>query len=295
MIGYHQGEIEVQEKSCLREEASRISKIIRNDIPDVAARFIERQVMLIIGLKDEKGFVWASLVYGEPGFVKAVDQQTISVLSLPFKSDPLFVGMKAGNNLGILAIEFATRKRMRLNGLITQVHDTGFNVKTREVYSNCPKFIHSRKFSGFETMKSIETKKSTQLDKGQIEKIRLADTFFIATHHLESGADVSHRGGLPGFVHIVDPCTLVIKDYTGNAMFNTLGNLVENPQMGLLFLDFEAGDLLQVNGEATVQWEGTEKSIYFNVRQIRSVIGGFPLRWEFGSYSPFNPPILDQN
>jgi len=292
MMEYHRGEIEVQEKSCLREEASRVSKIIRSDIPDVAARFIEQQVMLIIGLQDEKGFVWASVIYGKPGFVKVVDQQTISVSSLPLLSDPLFTGLKAGNTIGILAIEFATRKRMRVNGLITEVHDAGFNVKTREVYSNCPKFIQSRTFSGFKTMKSIEPKISTQLDKDQIEKVRRADTFFIATHHLKHGADASHRGGLPGFVHIIDSSTLVIKDYVGNAMFNTLGNLVENSQTGLLFLDFEAGDLLQINGEATIQWKETEKLIQFKVKQVRSHIGGFPLKWEFGNYSPFNPPVL---
>lgn len=141
-------------------------------------------------------------------------------------------------------------------------------------------------------MKRQEPKLATHLDKDQKEMIREADTFFIATHHLEHGADASHRGGLPGFVHIADPPqTLLIKDYPGNHMFNTLGNLVENKQTGLLFLDFEAGNLLQINGESTVHWEGTERFIHFKVRQVRSVIGGFPLQWEFGNYSPFNPSL----
>lgn len=291
MMRYHRGEIEVQEKSSLRDEASRVSKIIREDMPEVAARFIAQQIMLIVGLMDENGFVWASVVYGEPGFVKALDKHTLSVSSLPQQSDPLFAGIEAGNTIGILAIEFATRKRMRVNGRITQVYEDGFEVETREVYSNCPKYIQSRTFIDFKTMNRMEPASSTQLDKDQVEMIRRSDTFFIATHHLERGADASHRGGLPGFVQVVDTRTLVIKDYTGNAMFNTLGNVVENPQTGLLFLDFEAGDLLQINGEASVQWEGTEKSMYVHVKQIRSVSGGFPLRWEFGSYSPFNPPV----
>ncbi|GIQ69074.1 pyridoxamine 5'-phosphate oxidase family protein [Xylanibacillus composti] len=280
----------VQEKSCLRDEASRVSKMIRNDIPDVAARFIETQVMLIIGLRDEHDFVWASAVYGEPGFVKAVDAHTISISSLPLESDPIFAGIKSGQTIGMLAIEFATRRRMRVNGLITQVHKNGFLVRTREVYANCPKYIQSRTFSGFKPMRQVEPRLSSRLDQEQMEAIRRSDTFFIATHHSESGADASHRGGLPGFVHIVDERTLMIQDYKGNAMFNTLGNIAENPQTGLLFLDFEAGDLLQINGETTVQWEGSERSIYFRVRQIRSVVGGFPLNWTFGSYSPFNPP-----
>ncbi len=289
MMKYHRGEIEVQEKACLREEASRVSKIVRENIVDVAARFIEKQVMLIIGLQDDNGLVWTSVVYERPGFVKVVDSQTISVRALPQPSDPIFAGLKTGNTIGILAIEFETRKRMRVNGIITKVHGTGFTVETREVYSNCPKFIQSRTFLGFQTMKRQEPKLATHLDKDQKEMIREADTFFIATHHLEHGADASHRGGLPGFVHIADPQTLLIKDYPGNHMFNTLGNLVENKQTGLLFLDFEAGNLLQINGESTVHWEGTERCIHLNVKQIRNVIGGFPLEWQFGSYSSFNP------
>ncbi|GAE32980.1 pyridoxamine 5'-phosphate oxidase family protein [Alkalihalobacillus hemicellulosilyticus] len=289
MMRYHQGEINVQEKSCLRDEASRVSKIIHDTIPEVAAQFIEQQVMLIIGVRNENDFVWASVIYDESGFVKVVDAHTIFVSSLPLESDPVFAGIKVGHSIGILAIEFATRKRMRVNGLITQVHENGFLVKTREVYSNCPKYIQSRTFSGFKPMKRIKPRLATQLDLEQMEMIRRSDTFFIATHHSESGADASHRGGLPGFVHIVDQRTLVIQDYKGNAMFNTLGNIVENPQTGLLFLDFEAGNLLQINGETTVQWVGSERSICFNVRQIRNVIGGFPLRWTFESYSPSNP------
>jgi len=279
MADYHRGEIVVQEQSCLREEASRVSRIIRGDMPEAAARFLEQQVMLILGLRDDNGLVWAYVIYGEPGFVQAADAHTVSVSSLPSESDPLWADIKSGRMIGMLAIEFATRRRMRVNGRITQVHANGFHVRTREVYSNCPKYIQPRTFTGFKPMTAMAPRLSTRLDQAQMDTIRRSDTFFIATHHSESGADASHRGGLPGFVHIVDQRTLAIPDYRGNAMFNTLGNIAENPQTGLLFLDYEEGNLLQINGDTTIQWEGSERSILFRVRTIRSVIGGFPLGW----------------
>ena len=61
------------------------------------------------------------------------------------------------------------------------------------------------------------------------------------------GADISHRGGRPGFVR-VDGDVLTIPDFRGNRYFNTLGNLIAEPRASLLFVDFETGDLLQLQG-----------------------------------------------
>jgi predicted pyridoxine 5'-phosphate oxidase superfamily flavin-nucleotide-binding protein len=88
-------------------------------------------------------------------------------------------------------------------------------VATQRVYVNCPKYIQAR---------VLET----------------------------SGSDASRRGGSPGFVRFVDENTLELPNYSGNTMFNTLGNIAANPSAGLLFLDFERGDTLQITGEARV-------------------------------------------
>ena len=289
MMDYHAGEIEVQVQSNMREEAKRVSKIIRAVMPDVAARFMEQQIMVLLGVVDEDGMVWSTVVYGEPGFVKALDAQTAFVSSLPHSSDPVMKAIRTGQPIGILAIEFATRKRMRVNGVISQVHADGFHVTTREVYSNCPKYIQARTFLGFKDKRSLATSHSTTIDQELRAKIQRCDTLFIATYHEERGADMSHRGGSPGFIEQTDERTLFIRDYPGNAMFNTLGNITLHSQTGLLFLDFETGDFTQMNGRSTIQWQGTEKWLTFHVKHIRRVAGGFPLRWEFGSYSPFNP------
>jgi hypothetical protein len=54
------------------------------------------------------------------------------------------------------------------------------------------------------------------------------------------GADISHRGGLPGFVRVQGD-ELTIPDFRGNRYFNTLGNLIAEPRASLLFIDFEKG------------------------------------------------------
>lgn len=76
--------------------------------------------------------------------------------------------------------------------------------------------------------------------------------FFLATADAEGRPECSYKGGLPGFVRILDPQTLVFPSYDGNGMFKSLGNLLVNPSVGMLFIDFEAPRRLRVNGSATL-------------------------------------------
>jgi hypothetical protein len=76
--------------------------------------------------------------------------------------------------------------------------------------------------------------------------------FFLATADSEGHPDCSYKGGLPGFVRVVDKQTLAFPSYDGNGMFKSLGNILANPHVGLLFIDFEKPNRLRVTGEASV-------------------------------------------
>jgi predicted pyridoxine 5'-phosphate oxidase superfamily flavin-nucleotide-binding protein len=79
--------------------------------------------------------------------------------------------------------------------------------------------------------------------------------FFLATTDAEGWPDCSYKGGLPGFVRVVDAHTLAFPSYDGNGMFRSLGNIRVNPRVGMLFIDFERPKRLRVNGEASVHEE----------------------------------------
>jgi uncharacterized protein len=76
--------------------------------------------------------------------------------------------------------------------------------------------------------------------------------FFVATSDADGHPDCSYKGGMPGFVRVIDGCTLAIPDYDGNGMYRTWGNVVANPHVGLLFIDFEQPKRIRVNGTALV-------------------------------------------
>jgi len=90
----------------------------------------------------------------------------------------------------------------------------------------------------------------TEEDRTFIESRPL---FFLATADAQGRPDCSYKGGVPGFVRVVDPHTLAFPNYDGNGMFKSLGNILLNPHVGLLFIDFERPNRLRVNGTATVQ------------------------------------------
>ncbi len=90
----------------------------------------------------------------------------------------------------------------------------------------------------------------TDEDRDFIERSAM---LFIATADAEGRPDCSYKGGLPGFVRVLDERTLAIPDYDGNGMYRTWGNVLVNPHVGLLFLDFENPKRIRVNGTATVR------------------------------------------
>ena len=132
------------------------------------------------------------------------------------------------------------------------------------------------------------------------EMIALADNFYIATHCNDGadvvtcGADVSHRGGKPGFVRIENDRVLKFPDFYGNNHFNTIGNIHRNPRAGLLFVDFENGDLLYLTCAAEIIWDGEERNAFngaerlvkFTLDQGLLVENAMPVRWNFLEYSP---------
>jgi uncharacterized protein len=87
------------------------------------------------------------------------------------------------------------------------------------------------------------------------EVIEESTMLFLATADAEGHPECSYKGGLPGFVRVVDERTLVFPDYDGNGMFKSLGNVMTNPHVGLLFIDFEQPGRLRINGTATIHGE----------------------------------------
>jgi len=79
--------------------------------------------------------------------------------------------------------------------------------------------------------------------------------FFLATADADGQPDCSYKGGQPGFVRVIAEDVLAFPSYDGNGMFKSLGNVLANPLVGMLFIDFASPRRLRVNGKATIDFE----------------------------------------
>jgi hypothetical protein len=169
------------------------------------------------------------------------------------------------------------------------------HLRVLQSFGNCPQYIQTRAVE--EAPASTIPAEAVAVDAAEVvEQIARADTFFVATasNGDNGGVDISHRGGLPGFVKARDG-VLTVPDFRGNRFFNTLGNLIADPRAALLFVDFETGDLLHLRGRVEIDWEpsvgeawpeGVQRQWRFFAEQAWRRPAALPLRWVFGDFSP---------
>jgi uncharacterized protein len=301
---FHAGELAIQARLGFQQQLDKQGRrVIRDYLTEQHQQFFAQLPYVIVGTVDAAGSLWASMLVGEPGFLSSPDPHTLQVTAKPLFGDPLTTILADGIDIGLLGIELHTRRRNRLNGIVVTNHIDSFEVQVGQSFGNCPQYIQARMFElgEFDLAAPKPVKKFSALGSIERSTIAGADTFFITTAYQDRsagaarGVDVSHRGGKPGFVRIDDDLTLTVPDFAGNHHFNTFGNLALNPLVGLLFVDFELGNLLYLTGTAEVMWAGSEISLYegaerlFRVRIDRGYLveGSLPLQWSQPQFSPF--------
>jgi uncharacterized protein len=270
---------------------------IRGLMPEQHRTFFAALPYILVAVSDRDGWPLATLLEGDPGFVTSPDPATLRIHALPSAGDPAAGMIRVGDDVGILGIDFGTRRRNRANGAVASRDPSGFTVAVRQSFGNCPQYIQRRTITRAGAPAG-PTRELASLDHDARAFIERADTFFVASRSragagAAGGADISHRGGRPGFVR-VDGDTLFIPDFRGNRYFNTLGNLVGEPRASLLFLDFQTGDLLQLQGLAGIDWsdssgalvEGAERLWQLRVTRGWYRPGGAAMRGTFLDYSP---------
>ena len=300
---FHRGEQAAQQRLGVREQMERFgSRVIRDHMPDQHREFYGQLPFIMVGHADKAGWPWASILFNPPGFITSANGSSLEINALPVTGDPLADALMPGTPLGLLGIELPTRRRNRLSAHITHRSADGMRLAVDQAFGNCPQYIQTRDLEQVDadSMPTTRVHEVVRLDSRARALIQQSDTFFVASHadtgsgEASDGADVSHRGGRPGFVRVDDDRTLTIPDYMGNNHYNTLGNFIETPRAGLLFLDFQRGHLLTLTGTVEIIWdspeaehfEGAQRLWKFHVDRGRWITDALPLRWKLDTYSP---------
>lgn len=300
---FHPGELLIQKLAGEVEGARQNGHMVSDVITEGALPFLREQQMLIVGSSSPDGSLWASILFGPRGFVESEDGKNLNIhLGQDARDDldPFWKNAHPGTRIGTLAVDLATRRRLRINGRLTAIEPDFLTATVEEAYPNCPKYIQ-RRLLRLEPIAPPRTGLGeggdtiTSVVRAIIEG---ADTLFVASSNPHGGTDASHRGGHPGFVTVMDERTLTVPDYRGNSMFTALGNIYLNPPAGILIVDFAGHRTLQLTGEAHVHWDrtrdvrlGTPTGRSWTLRVARWLLRPLPVvaDWEFVDSSPYNP------
>lgn len=306
---YHQGEIDIQKLVGERDRAILNGAVIKDEILGGALGFIDRQPLIIVASENSDGTLWASIIFGRPGFMHAPNNREVRIDLRETKTllgDTVLENLKRCPNVGTLLIELDTRRRLKINGRVSEISKSEMTISVLESFPLCPKYIQRRRvrLSSNAAEKSAEIQVfsgGTSLGQEERALIGRSDTMFAVTCHPKDRLDASHRGGAPGFVRVLGETRLQVPDYKGNSMFNSFGNLMENQQTAVIFVDFAQRRTLQISGRAEVllnqedplkETGGTNRFWTIDIdRWQTSALP--PLEHEFLDYSPFNPTGLD--
>ena len=302
---FHRGEQAVQERVGVREQLEGIGKrMIRTYMPDQHRELFLKIPTVLLGSIDADGQPWASILAKPRGLMTSASSTQLEFHAVPDDHDPLHRNLRVGALIGMLGLEPHTRRRNRMNGTVTACDGQGFVVQVHQSFGNCPKYIQGRSVLDLtaDDTGPGQVTHSAGLSAEMAALVAQADTYYIASACIEDeakegwnrGVDVSHRGGKCGFVRVDDEHTLLAPDFVGNFFFNTLGNLSVNPKAGLLFINFQNGDLLHLAVSADVIWEpqqiqrfaGAQRLMRYRVLSCCLRRGALPLRWSEPQLSP---------
>ncbi|KAK4958267.1 hypothetical protein LTR10_004693 [Elasticomyces elasticus] len=321
-ISWHEGETAMQ----------RLMKVPDMDNPTVPAlspqlaNHLQIAPLIAIGTLDKQGRPWTTLWGGEKGFARPLGGGIVGFrTAVTGHFDPVveeLVGKDAtgevvkeegeGRMVSGLTIDLETRKRVKMYGrmvagaLSTREDEvTGRNeavaeiqlvLKIEQSLGNCPKYLNRKHIIPHFARPGLVSD-SSKLSERALPLLAKADLFFVSSSGKQD-MDTNHRGGPPGFLRVLED-SVVWPEYSGNRLYQTLGNLYSNPLCGICVPDFETGDMLYLTGttkifsgkEANALLPRSNLCVQLTIDAARFVQNALPFRGEEGQRSPYNPVV----
>ncbi|PGH13323.1 hypothetical protein AJ79_03740 [Helicocarpus griseus UAMH5409] len=330
-VPWHHGEQKMHELMRVPEEENPSVPYLSPG----AAYTVQRSPLIALGTIDNQGQPWTTVWGGEAGFAAPVSQSIIGIRNFVDKSyDPVVETLFAGKDNGQvikeegegrlmsgLSVDLESRKRVKLMGRMVagslaglkaldsdkkgkepkHVGQAQLAVKIDQSLGNCPKYINRKHITPVVPDPKLMSH-SPQLPSGAVDLLGQTDTLFISSYH-EDSMDTNIRGGPRGFVRIVSNddsgAVLAYPEYSGNRLYQTLGNLQATPLAGYAFPDFETGNVLYLTGRAEVLigkdaaslLPRSNLAIKLTVTRAKYVENGLSFKGEPGDPSPYNPQV----
>jgi ferredoxin-NADP reductase len=326
---WHEGEAKMHKLTNVERQDNPTTPFLKPGAPQM----LQGAPLLALGTIDEQGRPWTTVWGGEAPLAQVVAESVVGIRTMvDKKTDPvidiLFSGKDdgevvkeqgAGRMISALTVNLETRKRVKLYGrmiagaldrigpqndqeAVIPVGQVQLVVKIEQSLNNCPKYLNCKRIHPVLPEPKLISDSLT-LPQQALGLIGRADTIFVSSCNHDNDMDSNIRGGPPGFVRVQSNddsgTVLVWPEYSGNNLYQTLGNLQSSPKAGLVFPDFETGDVLYVTGDtevligkqASAILPHSKLAVQLSLTGARFVQKGLPFRGELLERSPYNPKV----
>ncbi|EGD98956.1 oxidoreductase [Trichophyton tonsurans CBS 112818] len=334
-VQWHEGEKKMHELMHVPYEENPTAAFLSPG----AAALVQKCPLLALGTLDKQGRPWSTVWGGQAGFVGPVAQSIIGIRNvIDGTNDPVAETLLGGELAGTivkepppgrpmsaLPIDMENRRRVKLMGRMvagSMEEDTQEDPGNRSIgnttpqksaqiqlvmkvegsLGNCPKYINKKHITpALPHPKLISN--SPHLPQEALDLLGRIDTLFVASSHGNDSMDSNIRGGPPGFVRVLSNdstgAVIVYPEYSGNRLYQTLGNLQTTPLAGYAFPDFDLGHILYITGKTEVLvgkdaaklLPRSNLAVRVSVTAARYVENGLSFRGEAMQRSPYNPEV----
>ncbi|KAJ0380988.1 hypothetical protein COL26b_000829 [Colletotrichum chrysophilum] len=327
-IDWHEGELAVHNLLKVPTRPNPTSA----GLPASYGYRIAAAPLLALGTLDNEDRPWTTLWGGNAGAVaRPIAEDVLGVRSkVDVADDPVIRALWGGEEREIkegevvqpgggegkvvsgLAIDLSTRDRVKFGGkmvagAVTTVNGNGggelqIAVKVDESLGNCPKYLNKKDVRERESLVKGRVERGLPLSEDAAAVVTRADMVFLSSGTGET-MDTNHRGGSKGFVRVArnddGGVEIIYPEFSGNRLYQTLGNLRVNPRVGVAIPDFDTSDVLYITGTASIlvgqdaaaYLPRTKLAIKITASSAVFVKSGLPFTGAPLEPSPYNPPI----
>lgn len=328
-LPWHEGEERMH--NAMRVPPGHDNPTVPTLSPQLAAH-LQIAPLVAIGTLDQNGWPWTTLWGGEQGLARPLGGGIVGIkTAVTGRHDPVveeLVGKEAtgevvreqgeGRMVSGLTIDLETRKRVKMYGRMVAgallsredestdrketVAEVQLVVKIQQSLGNCPKYLNSKKITPAMSKPELIDDQPF-FSQRALDLLAKADMIFLSSSHNSVDMDTNHRGGPPGFVRVASNeesgAVICWPEYSGNRLYQTLGNLQINPVCGICVPDFETGDMLYLTGrteilvgkDANAYLPRSNLAVKLTISDSRFVTQALPFRGETGQRSPYNPVV----
>ncbi len=142
--GFHAGELAVQSRAGVGPQAARLAPMVaRGQLSAGMAAFVSGVTFAAMTARDSTGRLWVSPLFGAAGFLSATSPTVLQITAPVPDPDPLH-RLRSGQPVGLIAMNFMTRRRVRINGSLTSSEEGRLTIAVGQAYGNCPQYIQRR-------------------------------------------------------------------------------------------------------------------------------------------------------